>query len=75
MRVAFHRRPDNLEKFRLTIDKSLQEQNIYYRDLIAGKILQPLKINALPKDAFINYMKSKGKLVVKARRSYVAPRT
>jgi hypothetical protein len=60
--VEFHHLPDDLEKFRLTIDKSLQEQNIYYRDLIQGHILQPLRINALSKDAFINYMKSKGKL-------------
>ncbi len=60
--IEFHHLPDDPEKFRLTIDKSLQEQNIYYRDLIAGSILQPLKMNALPKDAFINYMKSQGKL-------------
>lgn len=60
--IEFHHYPDDLEKFRLTIDKSLQEQNIYYSDLINGHILQPLKINALPKDSFINYMKSKGKL-------------
>ena len=31
-------------KFRLAIDESLQRQNIYYRDLIAGHILQPLRI-------------------------------
>lgn len=60
--IEFYHPPDDLEKFRSTVDKSLQQQNIYYRDLIAGHILQPLKINTLKKDSFINYMKSKGKL-------------
>jgi hypothetical protein len=44
------------------IDRRLQEKNIYYRDLIQGGILQRLKITALPKNAFIHYMKSIGKL-------------
>ena len=40
----------------------LQKQNIYYEDLIKGKILQVLKIRPLVKNAFRNYMKSQGKL-------------
>ena len=43
-------------------DELLQQKNIYYRDLVAGKIIQPLKIRLLQKDAFIRYMKSIGKL-------------
>jgi len=60
--IEFHHVPEDLEKFRLTIDESLQKQNIYYRDLIQGRILQPLKICVLQKDSFIQYIKSKGKL-------------
>jgi hypothetical protein len=36
--------------------------NSYYEDLIVGKILRPLKVIPLKKDAFRNYMKSQGKL-------------
>lgn len=60
--IEFSSPPADPEKFRLTMDQNLREQNIYYSDLIKGHILQPLKIHALPKDAFITYMKSQGKL-------------
>ena len=60
--IEFHKQPDNLERFAQAIDESLQQQNIYYRDLITGHILQSLKIRVLRKDAFIHYMRSLGKL-------------
>ncbi|MGZ5280942.1 MAG: hypothetical protein ACXWEY_01575, partial [Bacteroidia bacterium] len=60
--VEFENMPENLENFRLKVDEKLQRRNIYYKDLIAGKILQPLQIRPMQKDAFINYMKSIGKL-------------
>jgi hypothetical protein len=60
--IEFGKPPENLEKFRLAIDESLQRQNIYYRDLIAGHILQPLRIRPLAKDTFITYMRNEGKL-------------
>ncbi|MGI8893432.1 MAG: GH3 family domain-containing protein, partial [Bacteroidia bacterium] len=60
--IEFDRVPENLERLSLKIDKNLQNQNIYYKDLIDGKILRPLKITLVSKDGFINYMKSKGKL-------------
>jgi hypothetical protein len=60
--IEFHQVPQDLEHFRLAIDDSLQKQNIYYRDLILGNILQPLKIFMLQKDAFIKYMRGQGKL-------------
>jgi hypothetical protein len=60
--IEFASPPADLDKFRIAIDRNLQEQNIYYRDLIAGHVLQPLKIQRLPKDSFISYMKSIGKL-------------
>ena len=44
------------------LDACMQKQNTYYFDLIAGKILQPLKITTLSKNSFQEYMKSQGKL-------------
>ncbi len=60
--VEFEKTPKNLSEIALTIDKSLQNQNSYYKDLITGKVLQPLKITPLPPGSFNNYMKSQGKL-------------
>ncbi|HRH67568.1 MAG TPA: GH3 auxin-responsive promoter family protein [Bacteroidia bacterium] len=60
--IEFHKMPDDLNRFRLAIDESLQKQNIYYRDLIQGHILQSLQIRLLKKDSFINYMRAQGKL-------------
>lgn len=60
--VAFEHVPDNLEEFALELDNQLRQKNVYYDDLIRGSILQPLKITSLQKTAFIDYMKSIGKL-------------
>ena len=60
--IEFSKAPDDIEKFRLALDESMQQKNIYYRDLVAGKIIQPLKVRSLQKDSFIRYMKSVGKL-------------
>jgi hypothetical protein len=60
--VEFDQAPSQPEAFANALDAAMVEQNIYYKDLIDGKILQPLKITALPKDSFRNYMKSQGKL-------------
>ncbi|MGM0933636.1 MAG: GH3 auxin-responsive promoter family protein [Bacteroidota bacterium] len=60
--IEFEKEPEDLEAFRKILDKSLQEQNSYYFDLIEGKILQPLKIARVPSNGFQKYMKSIGKL-------------
>ena len=60
--VEFANMPDNLVTFAARVDERMQQKNIYYRDLIKGKILQPLKIRPLQKGAFINYMRQQGKL-------------
>lgn len=60
--VEFEQAPDNLSHFAAAVDEALREKNIYYNDLIKGGILQPLKIQPLRKNAFIDYMKSIGKL-------------
>jgi hypothetical protein len=51
-----------LNAFKQALDDSMQKQNMYYKDLIEGKILQPLVLKSLKKNAFIEYMKSQGKL-------------
>lgn len=48
--------------FTKTIDKILQERNVYYQDLRAGNILGEPKITLLPKDTFQKYQSSVGKL-------------
>ena len=40
----------------------LLKQDSYYKDLIVGKVLQPLKITTIPQGGFKDYMKSQGKL-------------
>jgi hypothetical protein len=60
--IEFGKKPSDLKSFAIKVDKALQKKNIYYFDLIEGNILQPLVIRSLEKDAFINYMRSQGKL-------------
>jgi hypothetical protein len=60
--IEFGAEPRDLKAFALKVDKALQSKNIYYFDLIDGNILQPLIVQSLKKDAFINYMRSQGKL-------------
>lgn len=60
--IEFEKEPEDVDAFRKILDKSLQEQNSYYFDLIEGKILQPLKITRVPSNGFQKYMKSIGKL-------------
>ena len=60
--IEFSRTPDNLPAFVTELDKQLRQLNVYYDDLISGNILQPLKITAVRKNGFIDYMKSLGKL-------------
>ena len=60
--IEFENTPENMKKFAEKVDINLRKKNIYYDDLIKGNILQPLKIHAIQKNGFINYMKSVGKL-------------
>jgi phenylacetate-coenzyme A ligase PaaK-like adenylate-forming protein len=54
--------PNNLEEFALTIDAAMRKQNVYYDDLIVGKVLRTLVITKVSKNGFQEYMKSIGKL-------------
>ena len=59
--IEFENEPENLDDFAKKIDDSMQNQNIYYADLIEGKVLRPLIIRKVKKGGFHAYMKSIGK--------------
>lgn len=60
--IEFEETPADLDIFAKLVDENLRGKNIYYDDLITGNILTPLQIQPLRKNAFIDYMKSIGKL-------------
>ena len=60
--IEFDTKPEDLEAFAFAIDKELQKQNSYYKDLITGNILKTLEIKVIPQGGFNAYMKAKGKL-------------
>ena len=60
--IEFGKAPADLKTFSQKVDRVLQEKNIYYADLIGGNILQPLIVKVLKKNAFVDYMRSEGKL-------------
>lgn len=60
--VEFEHPPADMEQFTAILDQTLQEQNSYYYDLIAGKILQTLKVTPIRQGGFQEYMRSIGKL-------------
>ena len=60
--IEFERMPANMDAFRLKLDQTLQSKNPYYKDLITGNVLMPLKITVIKKDGFMLMMKDRGKL-------------
>jgi hypothetical protein len=60
--IEFDEPPADLTAFAERLNAAMIDQNIYYQDLIKGKILRPLRVRALPAGAFRAYMKSQGKL-------------
>jgi len=60
--IAFEKAPSDMADFASQLDAAMRQQNVYYDDLIKGAILEPLKIRPLQKDAFVQYMRSIGKL-------------
>jgi hypothetical protein len=60
--VEFGREPRDAQAFAAELDQQLRGLNTYYDDLISGSILRPLVLTPLKKNAFIDYMKSQGKL-------------
>lgn len=60
--IEFEQAPEHLQQFSKEVDDALRTKNIYYNDLITGGVLLPLRIHVMKKNAFIDYMKSIGKL-------------
>ena len=60
--IEFETTPSDITAFASKIDAAMQLQNSYYKDLIQGKVLQPLVVTSVSKAGFQNYMKTIGKL-------------
>ena len=60
--IEFEISPPDITDFASKIDAAMQLQNSYYKDLIQGKVLQPLVVTSVSKAGFQNYMKTIGKL-------------
>lgn len=60
--IEFEKEPKDKQAFAKSLDNEMCLQNIYYNDLITGKVLQPLKITHVKTNGFQEYMKSIGKL-------------
>jgi len=60
--IEFENQPGDINSFANKVEVNLRKKNVYYDDLISGNILSPLKITAVRKNGFIDYMKSIGKL-------------
>jgi hypothetical protein len=60
--IEFEKAPADMHLYSQKLNQYMCEKNVYYQDLMDGKILAPLQITSLDKNAFINYMRSLGKL-------------
>ena len=60
--IEFENSPRGKDIFAANIDYAMRNKNIYYNDLIEGKILKPLVITEVQLNGFQKYMKSIGKL-------------
>ncbi|ANO49719.1 GH3 auxin-responsive promoter family protein [Flavobacterium columnare] len=60
--IEFENEPEDLKAFALKIDQAMRKQNVYYDDLIVGRVLQTVVITKVAKNGFQEYMKSIGKL-------------
>lgn len=58
--IEFASAPASLEAFAQAIDRALQARNVYYRDLITGKVLRPLVITSVPRGRFAEWMRERG---------------
>ena len=60
--IEFENEPENPATFAEALDNAMRKQNIYYDDLIVGKVLRKVVITKVVKNGFQDYMKSIGKL-------------
>ena len=60
--IEFENEPADVQAFALKIDEAMRTQNVYYNDLITGKVLRTVVVRKVAKNGFQDYMKSIGKL-------------
>ena len=60
--IEFENPPQDIENLAQKLDQSMQEQNVYYEDLLKGSVLRTLVITTVADGGFQQYMKSIGKL-------------
>ena len=60
--IEFEERNVELNVFSEEVYKKLKEKNVYYKDLIKGKVLKSLEIREVKRGGFNRHMKSAGKL-------------
>ena len=60
--IEFDQAPDDMVAFETALDAEMEKQNVYYQDLIQGKVLRKLVVKPIIKQGFEKYMKSIGKL-------------
>lgn len=62
--VEFEQTPDKkqVDELAKRLDQEMVKRNVYYKDLIEGSILRPLKITIIQKNGFVDYMRSIGRL-------------
>lgn len=60
--IDFEKAPERPQEFALALDEAMRKQNIYYDDLIRGKVLQPALVTQVKEGGFETYMKSVGRL-------------
>jgi len=58
--IEFAAPPADMQRFAAVIDEALQKRNVYYKDLITGKVLRPLLIKPLARGGFAAWMKARG---------------
>ena len=60
--IEFDQAPEDMVAFETALDAEMEKQNVYYQDLIQGKVLRKLVVKPITKQGFEKYMKSIGKL-------------
>lgn len=60
--IEFENEPEDSITFAEALDNAMRKQNMYYDDLIVGKVLQKVMVTKVAKNGFQDYMKSIGKL-------------
>ncbi|MFV8368802.1 GH3 auxin-responsive promoter family protein [Flavobacterium sp. LB2R40] len=60
--IEFENEPEDSLSFAEALDNAMRKQNMYYDDLIVGKVLQKVVVTKVAKNGFQEYMKSIGKL-------------